>query len=213
MMETKVEHDGTRLRSYRVMKNITLTRAAGMCGVSKSELSKLESGARPIRPDHVIKLAGVYGITPLDLLTPDSKLRAFIEHAAETPVAQREIPLFEGRALSLRHKDAKPTGKVPCPVQLIDVPGAYAVGICDMANAPALLPGVILHVHPARPVLINDLVINRVTWSPLVFFLRQTDDGDLYGLTLSKKRVDLDRDAIDLLHKVAGVWMLNGSSD
>lgn len=212
-MESKVEHDGTRLRNYRMMKNITLTKAAGMCGVSKSELSKLESGARPIRPDHVIKLAGVYGITPLDLLTPDSKLRAFIEHATDTPVHQHEIPLFEGRALSSRQKDAVPTGKVPCPIQLVDVPGAYAVSIGDMANAPALLPGVILHIHPQRPVVINDLVINRVTWSPLVFFLRQSDDGDLYGLTLSKKRVDLDRDAIDLLHKVAGVWMISGTRE
>jgi transcriptional regulator with XRE-family HTH domain len=72
-MDSKIEHDGVRLRNYRVMKNITLTKAATLCGVSKSELSKLESGARPIRPDHVIKLAGVYGTTPLDLLTPDSR--------------------------------------------------------------------------------------------------------------------------------------------
>jgi transcriptional regulator with XRE-family HTH domain len=212
-MEPRIEHDGTRLRNYRVMKKLTLTEAAGLCGLSKSELSKLESGARPIRPDHIIKLAEVYGVTPLDLLTPDSKLRAFVEHVAERHGVQRHIPLFDGKVLANQTTAAKPIGKVPCPVQLAEVPGAYAVSIADMANAPALLPGVVLHVHPGRPPLINDLVINRVSWSPLVFYLRQSDDGDLYGLTLTRKRVDLDADDADRLHKVAGIWMLNGGHE
>jgi transcriptional regulator with XRE-family HTH domain len=213
-MDSKIEHDGVRLRNYRVMKNITLTKAATLCGVSKSELSKLESGARPIRPDHVIKLAGVYGITPLDLLTPGSKLRAFIERAANGQAASlSDIPLFDGKALSLQKELARASGKVPCPIQLADVSGANAISISDMANAPALLPGIILYVHPRRPVVINDLVVNRVSWSPLVFYLRQSDDGDLYGLTLSKKRVDLQADDIERLHKVAGIWMINTNGD
>ena len=212
-MEPKIEHDGTRLRNYRVMKKITLTQAAGLCGLSKSELSKLESGARPMRPDHVIKLAEVYGVTPLDLLTPDSKLRAFVEHVAERQGIQRHIPLYDGKSLAVQHNAAKPNGKVPCPVQLAEVSGAYAISISDMSNAPALLPGVVLHIHPGRAPLINDLVVNRVTWSPLVFYLRQSDDGELYGLTLTKKRVDLDTDDMDQLHKVAGIWMINGGHE
>jgi transcriptional regulator with XRE-family HTH domain len=212
-MDSKIEHDGVRLRNYRVMKNITLTKAATLCGVSKSELSKLESGARPVRPDHVIKLAGVYGITPLDLLTPNSKLRAFVERAADVQTVASDLPLFDGKALSMQKELARATGKVPCPVQLADVPGAYAVTISDMANAPALLPGIVLYVHPKRPVVINDLVVNRLSWSPLVFYLRQSDDGDLYGLTLSKKRVDLHGDDIERLHKVAGIWMINNNND
>jgi transcriptional regulator with XRE-family HTH domain len=212
-MESKIEHDGVRLRNYRVMKNITLTKAATLCGVSKSELSKLESGARPVRPDHVIKLAGVYGITPLDLLTPNSKLRAFVERAADVQTVASDLPLFDGRALSMQKELARATGKVPCPAQLTDVPGAYAITISDMANAPALLPGIVLYVHPKRPAVINDLVVNRVSWSPLVFYLRQSDDGDLYGLTLSKKRVDLQADDIDRLHTVAGIWMISTSID
>src|SRR3954467_4595461 len=126
-MDSKIEHDGIRLRNYRVMKNITLTKAATLCGVSKSELSKLESGARPIRPDHVIKLAGVYGITPLDLLTPDSKLRAFVERAADVRTAPSDLPLFDGKTLAAQKESARAIGKVPCPVQLADVPGAYAI--------------------------------------------------------------------------------------
>lgn len=207
-MESKIEHDGVRLRNYRVMKNITLTKAATLCGVSKSELSKLESGARPVRPDHVIKLAGVYGITPLDLLTPESKLRAFVERASDTRKAgSTDLPLFDGRSLSSQKEAARACGKTPCPIQLADVPGAYAVSIGDMTNAPALLPGIVLYVHPERSVMINDLVINRVTWSPLAFYLRQSDDGDFYGLTLSKKRVDLEVEDIERLHKVVGIWM------
>lgn len=162
-MEPKIEHDGLRLRNYRVMKNITLTKAATLCGVSKSELSKLESGARPVRPDHVIKLAGVYGITPLDLLTPESKLRAFVERASDTGKAgSSDLPLFDGKSLGSQKESARAGGRTPCPVQLADVPGAYAVSISDMTNAPALFPGIVLYVHPGRSVMINDLVINRV---------------------------------------------------
>ena len=212
-MESKIEHDGVRLRNYRVMKNITLTKAATLCGVSKSELSKLESGARPVRPDHVIKLAGVYGITPLDLLTPDSKLRAFVERASDMRTGSSDLPLFDGKSLSSQKELARAVGRTPCPVQLADVSGAYAVSIGDMANAPALLPGIILYVHPGRPVMINDLVINRISWSPLAFYLRQSDDGDLYGLTLGKKRVDLQVDDIERLHKVAGIWMIGANGD
>jgi transcriptional regulator with XRE-family HTH domain len=213
-MESKIEHDGVRLRNYRVMKNITLTKAAILCGVSKSELSKLESGARPVRPDHVIKLAGVYGITPLDLLTPESKLRAFVERASDTSKAgSSDLPLFDGKSLSSQKEAARAGGRTPCPIQLADVPGAYAVSIGDMTNAPALLPGIVLYVHPERSVMINDLVINRVTWSPLAFYLRQSDDGDLYGLTLSKKRVDLEAEDTERLHKVVGIWMNGANGD
>ncbi|GEO39373.1 transcriptional regulator with XRE-family HTH domain [Skermanella aerolata] len=213
-MESKIEHDGVRLRNYRVMKNITLTKAANLCGVSKSELSKLESGARPVRPDHVIKLAGVYGITPLDLLTPESKLRAFVERASDTSkTGSSDLPLFDGKSLSSQKEAARAGGRTPCPIQLADVPGAYAVSIGDMTNAPALLPGIVLYVHPERSVMINDLVINRVTWSPLAFYLRQSDDGDLYGLTLSKKRVDLEAEDTERLHKVVGIWMNGPNGD
>jgi hypothetical protein len=154
-----------------------------------------------------------YGITPLDLLTPDSKLRAFVERAADVRTGTSELPLFDGKSLASQKESAHSIGKVPCPAQLADVSGAYAISISDMANAPALLPGIILYVHPKRPVVINDLVVNRVSWSPLVFYLRQSDDGDLYGLTLSKKRVDLQADDIERLHKVAGIWMISTNGD
>src|SRR3954470_9015126 len=121
-MESKIEHDGVRLRNYRVMKNITLTKAATLCGVSKSELSKLESGARPVRPDHVIKLAGAYGITPLDLLTPDSKLRAFVERVADVQCNQRDLPLYDGKTLSSLKESARPCEGKRAPLRQGPVP-------------------------------------------------------------------------------------------
>jgi transcriptional regulator with XRE-family HTH domain len=209
-MEIKTEHDGVRLRNYRAMKQLTLTEAASLCGLSKSELSKLESGARPVRPDHVVKLAEIYGVAPLDLLTPDSKLRAFVEHVADRQGVQRHIPLYDGRQLAALHEAARPIGRVPCPIQLAETTGAYALTINDMANAPALLPGAVLHVHPNRTPVINDLVINRISWAPLIFYLRQSDEGELYGLTLSRRRVEIPAEDLDHLHKVVGIWM-NGA--
>ena len=187
-MESKIEHDGVRLRNYRVMKNITLTKAATLCGVSKSELSKLESGARPVRPDHVIKLAGVYGITPLDLLTPDSKLRAFVERAADVQTAStRDLPLFDGKTLVSQKELARASRQDPVPGPACRRSGS----LCHQHQRHGQRTRPAARHNPLcssrRPVVINDLVVNRISWSPLVFYLRQSDDGDLYGLTLVEK--------------------------
>jgi len=63
-----------------------------------------------------------------------------------------------------------------------------------------------LLVNPNAPANVGDLVINRLNFSPVAFYLRQDDDGLIYGMTLSRRRVDLSIEDVEKLHKVVGVW-------
>lgn len=197
--------DGARLRALRGQRGLSLAQLAGQAGLSKGELSKLETGVRPVRPDHVLRLARALAVPPQDLLGPDSPLQALLQ---ERPQPAATLPLYDGRDLVRDGDSARPTGSIAAPEPLRGVPGAYAVVINDLSNAPALAPGMVLHVDPSRVASVGDLVINRVGWSPLAFYLRQDDDGHFYGLTLSRKRVDLALEDIERLHKVAGVWFV-----
>ena len=196
-------HDGVHLRTMRTSRGMSLAALANSAGLSKSEISKLENGVRPFRPDHVIRLAKIFGVGPVDMLAPNSPLRSMLgEVRTET-----DLPLYDGRELSRDGDNAIPRGKSPRPAPLRNAARAYAVTVNDLSNAPALAPGAVLQVNPDIPASVGDLVINRLSWSPLAFYLRQDDDGALYGLTLSRRRIDLRMEDVDKLHRVTGIWL------
>lgn len=182
---------------------MSLAMLANSAGLSKSEISKLENGVRPFRPDHVIRLAKIFGVGPTEMLAPNSPLRSMLGDTR----AEADLPLFDGRDLARDGAAAPAKGKSPRPAPLRNAGNAYAVAVNDLNNAPALAPGAVLQVNPDVPARVGDLVINRVSWSPLTFYLRQDDDGGLYGLTLSRRRVDLALEDADKLHRVVGVWL------
>jgi len=210
--------EGARIRTLRQQRGLSLTDLARRAGLSKGELSKLETGVRPLRPDHLERLASALELPAQALLVPDSPLHrltaappsgmAVDGTAADGPAAAGGIPLYDGRDLARLGARAQPVGRVDTPIPLKGVDGAYAVVINDLSNAPVLMPGVVLHVNPARVPAPGDLVINSQGWSPLAFYLRQDDDGRFYGLTLSRRRVELTQEAVERLHKVAGLWFV-----
>lgn len=63
---------------------MTLQDVAEASGFSRSELSKLETGQRPLRADHLIKLAPAFGVSPNDLVAPELAAQ-FLGQLAETP--------------------------------------------------------------------------------------------------------------------------------
>lgn len=181
---------------------MSLAALAISAGLSKSEISKLENGVRPFRPDHVIRLAKIFGVGPTEMLSPASPLRSMLsENKADT-----ELPLYEGRDLARDGADAKPAGAIPRPPQMRGIPGAYGVTAHDLSNAPAIGIGSTLLVNPNAPANVGDLVVNRLTFAPLAFYLRQDDEGVIYGMTLSRRRLDLSMDDLDALHRVVGLW-------
>lgn len=195
-------HDGVHLRMMRTSRGMSLAALATSAGLSKSEISKLENGVRPFRPDHVIRLAKIFGVGPTEMLSPASPLRTMLsENKTDT-----ELPLYEGRDLARDGVDAKSASTIARAPQMRNIAGAYAVTVNDLSNAPAIGIGATLLVNPNAPANVGDLVINRLNFSPLAFYLRQDDEGTIYGLTLSRRRVDLSIEDVEKLHKVVGIW-------
>lgn len=195
-------HDGVHLRMMRTARGMSLAALANSAGLSKSEISKLENGVRPFRPDHVIRLAKIFGVGPTEMLSPASPLRSMLSESK----ADAELPVYEGRDLARDGVEAKAAGIVARPPQMRGVQGAYAVTVHDLSNMPAIGIGATLLVNPNTPANVGDLVINRMDFAPLAFYVRQDDEGVIYGLTLSKKRVELSMDDLDKLHRVVGIW-------
>lgn len=195
-------HDGVHLRMMRTSRGMSLAALATSAGLSKSEISKLENGVRPFRPDHVIRLAKIFGVGPTEMLSPASPLRTMLaENKADT-----ELPLYEGRDLARDGVEAKGAGTICRAPQMRNIAGAYAVTVHDLSNAPAIGIGATLLVNPNAPANVGDLVINRLNFNPLAFYLRQDDEGVIYGMTLSRRRIDLSIEDVEKLHKVAGIW-------
>lgn len=186
----------------RTSRGMSLAALATSAGLSKSEISKLENGVRPFRPDHVIRLAKIFGVGPTEMLSPASPLRTMLSESR----TDTELPLYESRDLSRDGLDARSAGAVARPPQMRGVVGAYAVTVHDLSNAPAIGIGATLLVNPNAPANVGDLVINRLNFTPLAFYLRQDDDGAIYGMTLSRRRVDLSMEDVEKLHRVAGIW-------
>ncbi|MFV3073594.1 helix-turn-helix domain-containing protein [Niveispirillum fermenti] len=195
-------HDGIHLRMMRTSRGMSLAALATSAGLSKSEISKLENGVRPFRPDHVIRLAKIFGVGPMEMLSPASPLRTMLSDSK----TDSELPLFDGRDLAREGANATARSSVPRPPQMRGTTQAYAVTVADLSNAPALAIGSTLLVDPDMPANVGDLVVNRVSFAPLAFYLRQDDEGGIYGMTLSRRRVDLTIEDVEKLHRVIGVW-------
>jgi transcriptional regulator with XRE-family HTH domain len=195
-------HDGIHLRMMRTSRGMSLAALAASAGLSKSEISKLENGVRPFRPDHVIRLAKIFSVGPMEMLSPASPLRNMLSDSK----ADSELPLFEGRELARDGGVATARGGFTRPPQLRDAAHAYALTVNDLANAPALGIGATLLVDPDKPANVGDLVVNRISFTPLTFYLRQDDEGGIYGITLSRRRVELTMEDVEQLHPVVGIW-------
>lgn len=195
-------HDGVHLRMMRTSRGMSLAALATSAGLSKSEISKLENGVRPFRPDHVIRLAKIFGVGPTDMLSPASPLRSMLSENR----ADSELPLFDGREMARDGASVAARGHMARPQQLRGARHAYAVTVNDLSNTPALPIGSTLLVNPDQQANVGDLVINRLNFAPLAFYLRQDDEGTLYGMTLSRRRVELSMDDVEKLHRVSGVW-------
>ncbi len=195
-------HDGVHLRMMRTSRGMSLAALATSAGLSKSEISKLENGVRPFRPDHVIRLAKIFGVGPTEMLSPASPLRSMLSESK----ADSELPLFDGRDLARDGLGATARSGISRPPQLRGIVGAYAVTVNDLSNSPALGIGTTLLVNPDTPANVGDLVINRLNYTPLAFYLRQDDEGTIYGMTLSRRRIDLTIEDVEKLHRVTGVW-------
>lgn len=62
---------GERLRDLRVLHGLTLDALSRATGIDESTLSRIETGARDIRVEHIPLLARAFGVSP-EALTHDT---------------------------------------------------------------------------------------------------------------------------------------------
>jgi len=81
--------EGKKIREYRERKNLSVTELAKRIGVSRSYLSRMETGERPIKTDILNKIANAIGI-PIQEFYSDQDMRSFDNKGEEIIVIDKK---------------------------------------------------------------------------------------------------------------------------
>lgn len=65
---------GTRIRTWRLAKNLSQADVAELLGTTNQQVGRLESGQRKVTVDWLYRIADAFGITVLDLLEGSAEL-------------------------------------------------------------------------------------------------------------------------------------------
>ncbi len=168
---------GERLGYLRRRAGLSLTRAAEISGVSKSELSRLENGARQLKLHHKTRLAAAYGVAPHvfeQVVCYDP-----LESATPVPIC---LPCY--RASMLESKGparAEESTLVRLSFAIPVSTGAYGI-IADAGEMCGLPDRTLAVVDPRARAVLGDLVANIVTWTPVLMILKRDEMGNIPGL-------------------------------
>lgn len=137
------------LRRLRQARGLTMQQLADASGTSKSQIDKLERGARRLTTDWIVRLAHALGCDPSALL-PDGARGAY----GEAPVSEKQSLLPIRTLTSVRGGYRLAEGivdRVARPSFLAHAADAYAFYMADDGMAPMYRQGQLLFVHPAKP--------------------------------------------------------------
>lgn len=94
LMTKILKNPPNRLREQRKARGLTLTQVAGAIGMNVGYYSKLETGERPLRLDHLRKVAAHYGIDTGELLNAADNPSSLTETERLVLDTMRDDPLF-----------------------------------------------------------------------------------------------------------------------
>jgi len=137
-----------RIREFRTARGWSLQKLAESVGTNKSQIDKLEKGARRLTVDWMVRLAKPLGCDPREFLPhtpelPDKKTKALPFAKYTTAAGPNLIPV--------RGPDGKVVDHVPRPYFLAHAKGAYAVYMPDGTMAPMYRPKQLLFINPYKP--------------------------------------------------------------
>jgi len=198
-----------RIREWRNRRRLSLAELGEIVGLSRSEISKLESGSRRVRADHLVILAKALKVPPDDLMDKDTVREMLGELPATAPATTSTVPIAQARrqagdVVIEVHNDAP---GVEAPPPIAHVPGAFAFYMPDTSLEPRVPVGALLFVNPMLPPRAGDLAVIAQRGQPTVLA-----SVERYGDTLlavpGKGRPALDLNAEDIVtaQRVAGMW-------
>ena len=178
-------------------------------GLSRSEISKLESGNRRVRADHLVVLAKALKISPDELMDRDTVRDMIGEPAPTSPSSAPVVQVVatrrqNGVIIILRHD---PGAAAEAPPQLARVPGAYAFYMPDTSQEPRVPVGALLYVHPLLPARAGDLAAIGLGDAPPVLASIERRSNALVAVVGGEVgNIDLNDPRVVSAQRIAGLW-------
>ena len=197
-----------RIREWRNRRHMSLAELGEMVGLSRSEISKLESGSRRVRADHLVILAKALKASPEDLMDKDTVRDMLGDLPPQPPEPVPSLPVAQAR----RQNGAVvvlpgPTNlAVEAPPQLANLSGAYAFYMPDTSLEPRVPVGALLYVHPLLPPRAGDLALVTLGGAPPLLAAVERQDHTLRAIAGDAPPVDLDDPRVTGTMRVAGLW-------
>jgi transcriptional regulator with XRE-family HTH domain len=204
----KPETPPNRIKEWRNRRRMSLAELGEIVGLSRSEISKLENGARRVRADHMTALAKALRIKPEDLIGGEAA-RAFAGDPAEPPPAVAALPVLLAREGEdgLLIFGEEPCDQTPRPPQLAMVAAAYAVLMPSTSMEPRVPVGAMLYVHPFQPARPGDLAVVHLRSDGRRIVAVERGPHGLVGLGGDNSpSLSLGDRSVTSVERVVGLW-------
>ncbi|HIJ63097.1 MAG TPA: helix-turn-helix domain-containing protein [Rhodospirillaceae bacterium] len=197
-----------RIREWRNHRRMSLAELGEAVGLSRSEISKLESGNRRVRADHLVVLAKALKISPDELMDRETVHGMLGEpsYAAQTAPAVQVVATRRqsGMIVILRQE---PAATVEAPPSLARTSGAYAFYMPDTSQEPRVPVGALLFVHPLLPARAGDLVALGLGEAPPVLASVERRSSALVAVVGGDLgAIDLNDQRVASAERIAGMW-------
>ncbi|MHA1540214.1 MAG: helix-turn-helix domain-containing protein [Alphaproteobacteria bacterium] len=214
---TNTEQRPNRIKEWRNRRRMSLAELGEIIGLSRSEISKLENGARRIRSDHLITLSKALRVRAEDLLSPEDADGLVSYDAGDGDSSSKrpglDLPVCGTMTeIGFQIDEASPQVLAQRPPQLTQVTGAYAVNMPTGNLDPHVKVGTLLYVNPVLPPRAEDLAVVRYNTdkkADVVFVTRDTSGslvGKTYGDSGASTIIDLAANDVKAVHRVVGSW-------
>ncbi|HXP96182.1 MAG TPA: helix-turn-helix domain-containing protein [Telmatospirillum sp.] len=197
-----------RIREWRNRRRMSLAELGEIVGLSRSEISKLESGSRRVRADHLVVLAKALKVAPEDLMDKET-VRELIGDSAPARASAASLTVAPVRrqngTIRITLEDASVSGEAP--PQIANVAGAYAFYMPDTSMEPRVPVGALLYVHPLLPPRAGDLaVITCGSDAPALASIERHSNALVAIIGPASPPIDLNDASVTQTARVAGLW-------
>lgn len=187
---------------------MSLAELGEIVGLSRSEISKLESGSRRVRADHLVALAKAMKVAPEDLMDKEAVRELIGDGASARPVAA-SLAIAQARrqngTIVILTDLASVNGEAP--PQIVNVPGAYAFYMPDTSMEPRVPVGALLYVHPLLPPRAGDLaVIAKTGEAPTLASIERRSNALVAIIGAALDPIDLNDPDIAQTARIVGMW-------
>ena len=197
-----------RIREWRNRRRMSLAELGEVVGLSRSEISKLESGSRRVRADHLVVLAKALKVAPEDLMDKEA-VRELIGDAEPARLPTVSLPVLQARRQNgtIVVPQDVPGVSVEAPPPIANVPGAYAFYMPDTSMEPRVPVGALLYVNPMLPARAGDLVVLTAGKRlPVLASVERRSNALVAFVGNEAETIDLNDAAVIRAERVAGMW-------